>query len=118
MRACSRGAIASHNRLVEVKHKDDQENLLWSVEYAYDYLDRLIARTADEDGAGSNPAVTKHYVYDGDQIIMQLDDEGTVEHRYLWGPAVDLLLADEDVADETVRWALGDHQNTVRDLVE
>ncbi len=42
-----------------------------------------------------------------------------LRNRYLWGPAVDELLAEEMVDNggaEDVFWALTDHQNTVRDL--
>jgi RHS repeat-associated protein len=42
-----------------------------------------------------------------------------LSHRYLWGAAVDQILADEVVdngGDEDVLWTLGDHLNTVRDL--
>jgi len=35
-------------------------------------------------------------------------------HRYLWGPAVDQLLADEAVSGE-VTWPLTDHLGTIRD---
>jgi hypothetical protein len=42
--------------------------------------------------------------------------------RYLWGPKVDQLLADEQVtslaADGNVLWTLGDNQNTIRDVVD
>ncbi len=41
--------------------------------------------------------------------------------RYLWGPAVDQILAEEAVnggADETVQWTLTDHLNTVRDIAK
>jgi len=63
---------------------------------------------------------------DSGQIVLQLDENGAPTHRYLWGPAVDMLLADETVdsgADQTpgtaddVRWTLTDHQNSVRDIV-
>ena|GEM_PF-1735557 len=40
---------------------------------------------------------------------------------YLWGPAVDQILAEEAVnggADETVQWTLTDHLNTVRDIAK
>ena len=59
---------------------------------------------------------------------MQFDGTGTgdltaadLSHRYLWGPAVDQLLADEQVTNGlsqqgSVVWTLGDNQNTVRDL--
>ena len=43
-----------------------------------------------------------------------------LSHRYLWGAAVDQILADEVVSDEiatqNVRWTLVDHQNSVRDI--
>ncbi len=44
-----------------------------------------------------------------------------MRYRYLWGPAVDELLAEETVDNrgaEDVLWALVDHQNTVRDLAQ
>ncbi len=50
---------------------------------------------------------------------MRLDDSGAPTHRYLWGQAVDQILADEIVdggGAEDVLWPLTDHQNTVRDL--
>ena len=31
------------------------------------------------------------------QMLSQLDAQGLVTHRYLWGPAVDQLMADERV---------------------
>ena len=46
---------------------------------------------------------------------------GNLQQRYLWGPAVDQILAEENVdngADETVQWTLTDHLNTVRDIAK
>jgi len=46
---------------------------------------------------------------------------GHLRQRYLWGPAVDQILAEEAVdggADETVQWTLTDHLNTVRDIAK
>ena len=49
---------------------------------------------------------------------------GDLSHRYLWGQAVDQLLADEQVdwgdsdADGEVLWALTDNLGSVRDLVD
>jgi hypothetical protein len=37
-------------------------------------------------------------------------------HRYLYGQAVDDILASEDGAG-TVLWGLGDHEGTIRDIV-
>jgi RHS repeat-associated protein len=44
---------------------------------------------------------------------------GHLRQRYLWGPAVDQILAEEDVdggTPELVKWTLTDHLNTVRDI--
>jgi hypothetical protein len=104
------------------------------VTYAYDAFNRWIGETLM---AGGTTTQTSH-VYDGNQIVMQFDNssapasgEGAgvglpftasnLSHRYLWGPAVDQLLADEQVSNGlsqagSVVWALTDNQNTVRDL--
>ena len=65
------------------------------------------------------------FIYDGNQIVLQFDGTGTgalpasdLTHRYLWGPAVNQLLADEQVTNsDLLLWALTDNENTVRDLV-
>ncbi|MEA1952118.1 MAG: RHS repeat-associated core domain-containing protein, partial [Planctomycetota bacterium] len=125
------------NRLVAVNNYDTLATpVTLTVEYAYDYLNRLVARTADLDGAGTqHGAETEYFVYDGGspgsaeqpdkevdpgQIVLRLDENGAPTHRHLWGPAVDQILADEFVDDggtEDVLWPLTDHQNTVRDQV-
>ncbi len=38
-------------------------------------------------------------------------------HRYLWGPAVDQLLADENASTNVIIWPLPDHLGTIRDWV-
>jgi hypothetical protein len=46
---------------------------------------------------------------------------GHLRPRYLWGPAVDQILAEGNVdngADETAQWTLTDHLNTVRDIAK
>ena len=56
-------------------------------------------------------------MYDGDNMVLMLDDSGAVTDRVLYGPAVDQVLAEED-GSGTVTWLLGDNQNTIRDLRE
>jgi RHS repeat-associated protein len=70
-----------------------------SVEYNYDHQNRMTRRNSD------------YYVHDGWQIACSLRN-GKVEHRYLWGAAQDELLAMDDA------WALRDHLNTVRKVVD
>jgi len=59
------------------------------------------------------------------QIALRLNEDGEISNRYLWGPAVDQILADEQVEwnagaqdydIEQILWPLTDHQGTVRDL--
>jgi hypothetical protein len=69
------------------------------------------------------------FVYDGNQIVMQFQKTSAtgsasaltasdLSDRYLWGPAVDQLLADDQLQGATpqVVWTLGDNENTIRDL--
>lgn len=95
------------------------------VEYFYDYQNRLVRKVLDSNGDGTTDSSTV-YINNGDQIALEFEHTGTgdaaaadLSHRYLWGQAVDQLLADETVDDggaEDVLWALTDHLNTVRDL--
>jgi RHS repeat-associated protein len=105
------------NRLVSVIEEDDMSTVLSTVEYAYDVFDRRLSKTIDADGPGGSDPTEVHYVYDGPDIVLQFDEEEDLSHRYLQGPAIDQILADEDAANY-VLWALTDHQGTVRDLAE
>jgi RHS repeat-associated protein len=115
----------------------------------YDVENRWIGEDI-ENGAGVVQHETR-FVYDGNQIVLQFDTDvsGTsgssgatgsasamtaadLSHRYLWGPAVDQILADEQLSPlpsgegqgegynlqtpGTVVWPMTDNQGTVRDL--
>ncbi len=61
-------------------------------------------------------------VYDGQHIAMVFDDDGTLTHRYLYGPGIDMILADEafDGASGNfldLYWMLGDHQGSVTSVL-
>jgi RHS repeat-associated protein len=105
-----------HNRLTGVVTKDSSGTLTKSVEYTYDVYNRRIAKVIDLDGAGSAPAQTERMVYDGDNIALTFDGNGTQTHRYLFGPGVDQVLADE--IQTSVNWALVDNLGTVRDVID
>ena len=98
----------------EYPDDDPESEATRTVEHGYDAQNRWIKTSLDADGAGAGAAVDRFFVYDGNQIVLQLDDSGEATHRYLWGPAVDQLLADEEVSDE-VTWPLTDHLGTIRD---
>ena len=116
------------NRLTKVEHFDDDDPSTTSdhtVQYGYDHANRRIKKTLDADGAGEGDPVDTHFIYDGTQIILALDDDAELTNRYLWGPAVDQILTDEqvhhngstDYVTDEVYWPLSDHLGTVRDTV-
>jgi YD repeat-containing protein len=89
----------NRNRLVKI------ETPTKTIEYIYDYQNRLVKRTNNK-----NESI---FVHDNWQIILQFDNKNlTPTHRYLWGPKQDELLCDND------NWTLGDHLNTIRDIVK
>ena len=79
----------------------------------------MVTRTDVDAGA------TENFIYDGGNVALVLDGNGQVLERELYGPAVDQILATEDVtalgAGETqsagtVNWALPDNEETVRQV--
>ncbi|HEY4310191.1 MAG TPA: RHS repeat-associated core domain-containing protein [Pirellulales bacterium] len=87
----------------------------WEIHYTYDMFNNMVGRQviSHETGVAS---CSSHYIYDNGQIVLSLADNGAVQDRYLWAPAVDLLLAQED-ASNNVDWALDDDLNSVRDWI-
>ena len=106
-----------HNRLTAIITKDSGGAVIKTAEYTYDAYDRRIEKVVDQDGDGPDGAVTEAYVYDGDHIALVFDGDGNLTHRYLHGPQIDQVLA-EETADGEVRWALADNQGTVRDIID
>ena len=104
------------NRLTNVTNKNSSNTVLSTVDYVYDTFDRRIKKSYDADGPGSGTAVVSRYVYDGNNIALQFDGSNNLTHRYLHGPVVDQILADENVGG-TLYWPLTDDLGTVRDLV-
>jgi RHS repeat-associated protein len=107
--------------------------------FTYDMFDRRVTRSIDPDGrawsvsnpnvnGGADPLETEHFVYDGQDIVLQFNGTGAMTHRYLHGPLVDQVLADERFSPTTagqqpssagaVLYPLTDQQNTVRDLLD
>jgi RHS repeat-associated protein len=86
-----------------------------SVDYAYDTNDQLVRRTNGSD--------VEHYVIEGGQVLMVYDETGERTNRYLFGPGVDMVVADERWTDSNsdtfgdVYWPLLDQQRTVRDVL-
>jgi len=82
-------------------------------------LDRRIKKTITPD---VGPAEVEQFAYDGPRIVLRWAN-GNLAHRYLHGPAVDQILADEQLDEATgqldhLYWPLTDNLGTVRDIVE
>jgi RHS repeat-associated protein len=82
------------NRLVKVLDNGK------SVEYNYDYRNRLVRRNDEL------------FVHDGWQIVLTLDSKGKITDRNLWGANRDELIATNE------QFMLCDHLGSVRDVVD
>lgn len=109
------------NRLIRVTDFASGGTATQVVEFAYDALDRRIARSVDADGAGTATASVLHSIYDREDVILDfVDPDGpgeaslaVLDERYLHGPGIDLVLAQEHQRTE---WHLTDHLGTVRNI--
>jgi RHS repeat-associated protein len=105
------------DRLTGITVKNDLGEIIRTAEYTYDVYNQRIAKTVDTDGDGVAVAKTERYVYGRDQNIgLVFDENGNVNHRYLFGDGVDQIEADE--SNGNVLWALTDHLGSVRDIVD
>lgn len=105
------------NRLTLVATYDSSGNIIKSASYTYDVFDRRIGKDVDPDGIGPIEASVERFVYDGEHIALTFDGDGNLTHRYLHGPDVDQILADENSSGQ-VLWALTDNLGTVRDVID
>jgi len=116
------------NRLIRVTHRPQYGSAADKiVEYAYDFGNRWVRKLLDTGGDGTAEE-SRIFVYDGNQIVLDFSGPAGSEltaaelnKRYLWGPAVDQILAEEQLSTlnpelSTLYWPLTDHLNTVRDL--
>ena len=111
------------NRLVEVKDytdyvdASDPGTLVMHAEYTYDVNNLRIAKSVD-DGVGDDAAVITRFIYDGSNVVLQFNGT-TLSHRYLNGPQIDQIMADEALGETpNTIWALTDNLGSVRDLVD
>ena len=88
----------------------------------YDYAGRMIRRGV---GTALSSQTYTYTVYDGQNAYLQVSDQyhlanggasASVSQRYLYGPAVDQILA-TDNGGGNVFWGLGDYEGTIRDVL-
>jgi RHS repeat-associated protein len=104
------------NRLAEITYKDPQGNVTETIQYSYDVFNRWIGEAANYPNGGGQDS-TQWFVYDGQNVVLQLNASGGVTERYLCGPAVDQVLAEEN-GSGVVSWLLADNQGSIRDVVQ
>ena len=109
-------AYDHRDRLVGATTKTSGGAVTMQATYTYDALGRRIATEVDADGAGAGPAVKTWTVFDGEDPYADFNGSGTLQQRYLYGPAIDALLARTD-SGGTTAWYLPDRLGSVRDVV-
>jgi RHS repeat-associated protein len=112
------------NRLTAVIDKTAANVETQKVAFTYDTYGRRISKAVDTSPLDTVDAAITHFVYDGQDVLLDfIDNDGsgpaalTLPQRYLHGPAVDQVLAQDDGVGNTL-WHLSDHLGTVRDLVD
>ena len=98
-----------------------------TAQYTYDAQDRRIKTVIDSDGTGTGTPVTTYAIYQGSEVILELQDAdlnapppAAATHRYFWGAGSDELLMDRDPAGVSTgdHWTLSDHEQSIRDVVD
>ncbi len=112
------------NRLVEVEVQDSLGLAIARVSYAYDAENRRVLMKADMDLTDDQPSTTTRYVYEGDDVILELLDSNaddvidTAEPHavYLHGIGEDQILA-QDFGDGDFQWLLADATGSITDVI-
>jgi RHS repeat-associated protein len=107
------------DRLTQVLLKNSSGTVVQQSDYTYDAFNRRIIKSFDDDGPGPHTATVTKTIYDGASFMANsyadFDGSNTLTVRYLYGPAVDMILARRDTSG-TVAWYLADHLGSVRDI--
>ena len=124
------------NELTGVEEKNCNGDDLAVLDYVFDMYDELIGRSSTvnsyDSGTGALATSTptaQNFVVDPsavDEVLIAFDGTGKITDRYLWGPAVDQILADESYSTPSaapttagsILWPLTDNQGSVRDVVQ
>ncbi|MDR3638705.1 MAG: RHS repeat-associated core domain-containing protein [Isosphaeraceae bacterium] len=105
-----------HNRLTKVVYLNASGTETGEVDYTYDVNDELIGESVQTGAPGSQAPVVQRFVYDGTNIALVFNGAGALTDRYLYGPGVDQVLADENSAGQ-ISWFLTDDLGTVRTVI-
>ena len=123
----------NRDRLVSVENFTASGSPTQLVTYTYDVFNNLIDRTlVTYTGGVAGTPVSDAFAFDSPQsngqMVLEFQTTGgaaptaaNLTDSFLWGPAVDQILADNRGGDPStqgdVLWTIDDNQNTVRDVV-
>lgn len=110
------------DRLEKVTFKNSSGVVTKTVTYQYDANDLRIAKFVDTDG-DNDTDTSEWFVNDGQQVVFSHFQDApppvgptyAVTHRYLHGPEVDQVFADDRSVGQ-ILWGLADANSTVRDV--
>ena len=116
------------NRLISIVYKNNSGTVTKEINYTYDLFNRRIEKEIDWDGAGQNDPELIRYLYDGPHIVATFNGDDELINRYLHGPAIDQVFADEqfvsgleiggsDPAGDVI-WPLADNLGSLRDFAD
>ncbi len=111
------------NRLIAATTVNTAGELIKVVELGYDALDRRVWKRVDSDGAASKPSIWRGYLYNDQDVLLEIVDvdgvgsgsDPVIDVVYLHGAAGDTPLAQDRGGD--VLWLLPDMAGTVGDVV-
>jgi RHS repeat-associated protein len=106
------------NRLTAITERTSATGAVTkTTDYEYDVFNHRLSKSIDADGTGTGTAVNTHVIRDGENIVLQYGHANNVTNRYVHGPSVDQILADEQASGNRL-WPLTDKQGTVRDVAD
>jgi RHS repeat-associated protein len=115
----------NRDRLVGATLKNSSGVIQKVVDYTYDAFNQLIGESVTPYSGGvAGATATQRFVYDPLTGEMQLafNGSGSLTDRYLWGPLVDEVLADEKVTSlsygGTLEWFATNNEQSVTDVYE
>jgi RHS repeat-associated protein len=110
------------NRLVRLTDKSSGGTIVNEASYIYDAINRRIAKLVDVDGTGPLSTHVDHYAYDREHIVLEFTDpdgpnsnaQPALSTRNVFGPQIDMIIAQEQQAPRDVQWLMADHLGSIR----
>lgn len=102
------------NELTEVVTEDNGDNVTQTVTYTYNAQGERVSESVTVGGS----TTTTFFAYDAaGNLVLSFDSSGDVTGQYVYGQAVDQLLAQKDSSGD-VSWMVTDRDQSVRDVLQ